>query len=222
MRLEGRWLRAVAALAAYIIKGIALSVRWQEEGDAGVRALIEAGQPFLLAFWHGRGVMVAQAYWRVGGRRIKILISEHRDGELIAATMAHWGYGAVRGSTKRGAVRGARGMLRAAHAGYDLAISPDGPRGPREVLQEGVVELARMSGLPIVPVTYSARWAKRFASWDGFLLPLPGARVVVLWGEPVRIPRDADTDTLIASQRALEATMIGLRQRADARVGRLD
>nr|WP_239058554.1 lysophospholipid acyltransferase family protein [Acidithiobacillus ferrianus] len=215
-------MRAVAALAAYIIKGIALSVRWQEEGDAGVRALIEAGQPFLLAFWHGRGVMVAQAYWRVGGRRIKILISEHRDGELIAATMAHWGYGAVRGSTKRGAVRGARGMLRAAHAGYDLAISPDGPRGPREVLQEGVVELARMSGLPIVPVTYSARWAKRFASWDGFLLPLPGARVVVLWGEPVRIPRDADTDTLIASQRALEATMIGLRQRADARVGRLD
>ncbi|WP_338027783.1 lysophospholipid acyltransferase family protein [Acidithiobacillus ferrianus] len=212
----------MAALAAYIIKGIALSVRWQEEGDAGVRALIEAGQPFLLAFWHGRGVMVAQAYWRVGGRRIKILISEHRDGELIAATMAHWGYGAVRGSTKRGAVRGARGMLRAAHAGYDLAISPDGPRGPREVLQEGVVELARMSGLPIVPVTYSARWAKRFASWDGFLLPLPGARVVVLWGEPVRIPRDADTDTLIASQRALEATMIGLRQRADARVGRLD
>ena len=215
-------MRAVAALAAYIIKGIALSVRWQEEGDAGVRALIEAGQPFLLAFWHGRGVMVAQAYWRVGGRRIKILISEHRDGELIAATMAHWGYGAVRGSTKRGAVRGARGMLRAAHAGYDLAISPDGPRGPREVLQEGVVELARMSGLPIVPVTYSARWAKRFASWDGFLLPLPGARVVVLWGEPVRIPRDADTDTLIASQQALEATMIGLRQRADARVGRLD
>ncbi len=215
-------MRAVAALAAYIIKGIALSLRWQEEGDAGVRALIEAGQPFLLAFWHGRGVMVAQAYWRVGGRRIKILISEHRDGELIAATMAHWGYGAVRGSTKRGAVKGARGMLRAARAGYDLAISPDGPRGPREILQEGVIELARMSGLPIVPVTYSARWAKRFASWDGFLLPLPGARVVVLWGEPVRIPRDADTDTLIASQRALEATMIGLRQRADARVGRLD
>lgn len=215
-------MRAVAALAAYIIKGIALSVRWQEEGEAGVRALIEAGQPFLLAFWHGRGVMVAQAYWRVGGRRIKILISEHRDGELIAATMAHWGYGAVRGSTKRGAVKGARGMLRAARAGYDLAISPDGPRGPREILQEGVIELARMSGLPIVPVTYSARWAKRFASWDGFLLPLPGARVVVLWGEPVRIPRDADTDTLIASQRALEATMIGLRQRADARVGRLD
>ena len=215
-------MRAVAALAAYIIKGIALSVRWQEEGDAGVRALIEAGQPFLLAFWHGRGVMVAQAYWRVGGRRIKILISEHRDGELIAATMAHWGYGAVRGSTKRGAVKGARGMLRAARAGYDLAISPDGPRGPREILQEGVIELARMSGLPIVPVTYSARWAKRFASWDGFLLPLPGARVVVLWGEPVWIPRDADADTLIASQRALEATMIGLRQRADARVGRLD
>ncbi|MBN6749234.1 DUF374 domain-containing protein, partial [Acidithiobacillus sp. PG05] len=98
----------VAALAAYIIKGMALSVRWHEEGDASVRALIEAGQPFLLAFWHGRGVMVAQAYRRVGGRRIKILVSEHRDGELIAATMAHWGYGAVRGSTRRGAVRGAR------------------------------------------------------------------------------------------------------------------
>ncbi|WCE94541.1 lysophospholipid acyltransferase family protein [Acidithiobacillus ferriphilus] len=222
MRLEGRSLRVVAALAAYIIKGMALSVRWHEEGDASVRALIEAGQPFLLAFWHGRGVMVAHAYWRVGGRRIKILVSEHRDGELIAATMAHWGYGAVRGSTRRGAVKGARGMLRAAHAGYDLAISPDGPRGPREVLQEGVIELARISGLPIVPVTYSARWAKRFASWDGFLLPLPGARGVILWGEPLRIPRDADKDTLIALQQTLEATMIDLRQRADARVGRIE
>ncbi|OYV72275.1 MAG: hypothetical protein B7Z70_15130, partial [Acidithiobacillus ferrivorans] len=76
--------------------------------------------------------------------------------------------------------------------------------------------------LPIVPVTYSARWAKRFASWDGFLLPLPGARGVILWGEPLRIPRDANKDTLIALQQTLEATMIDLRQRADARVGRIE
>lgn len=220
MRLAGRSLTIFAALAAYLIKGISITLRWQVEGDASVRRLIADGQPFILAFWHGRGVMIAEAYQRVGGRRIHVLISEHQDGEIIARTLAHWGYAAVRGSSRRGAVRGAKGLLRAARNGHDLAITPDGPRGPREVLQGGVIDLARISGLPVVPVSYSAKRAKRFASWDGFLLPYLGTRTVVIWGEPLWVPRDADQELQDALQQQLESTMITLRKQADLRVGR--
>lgn len=220
MRLEGRSLRLAARLAAFLIKGIALTLRWKEVGDAPVRQQIAAGQPFILAFWHGRGVMITEAYRRVGGRDIHVLISEHRDGELIAMTLAYWGYSAVRGSSRRGAVKGGRGMLKMALSGRTLAITPDGPRGPREVLQKGVIDLARISGLPIIPVSYSARRAKRFSSWDGFLLPYPGSRIVLTWGEALQIPRDADSVMQATLQQQLERTMIDLRKKADKLVGR--
>ncbi|MBU2738813.1 lysophospholipid acyltransferase family protein [Acidithiobacillus sp. ATCC 19703] len=220
MRLEGRSLRLVARMAAYMIRGISVTLRWEEVGDAQVRQLIVAGKPFILAFWHGRGVMITEAYRRVGGRDIDVLISEHRDGELIAMTLAHWGYSAIRGSTRRGAVKGGRGMLKAALSGRTLAITPDGPRGPREVLHKGVIDLARISGLPIIPVSYSARRAKRFSSWDGFLLPWLATRLVVTWGAAVYIPRDADELLRTELQKQLETSMIDLRKQADTLVGR--
>ncbi|MGC9127679.1 MAG: lysophospholipid acyltransferase family protein [Acidithiobacillus sp.] len=220
MRLSGRSLGLAAWLAALLLGTIGRSLRWRELGDAGVRALIARGQPFILVFWHGRLAMLPRLYRRVGGRRVKILISDHRDGELIARAMAHWGFAAVRGSSRQGAVRGAKGMLRAAREGFDLAITPDGPRGPREVLQEGVVELARLSGLPLVPVTFSARWAWEFGSWDRFLLPRPGSRAIALWGEPLWVARDQSPETLSQMARQLEDTMRSMRQRADGLVGR--
>ncbi|MBU2743478.1 MULTISPECIES: lysophospholipid acyltransferase family protein [Acidithiobacillus] len=220
MRLEGRSLRLAARLAAYLIRGISATLRWEEFGDAQVRQLIVAGKPFILAFWHGRGVMITEAYRRVGGRDIDVLISEHRDGELIAMTLAYWGYSAIRGSTRRGAVKGGRGMLKAALSGRTLAITPDGPRGPREVLQKGVIDLARISGLPIIPVSYSARRARRFSSWDGFLLPRLATRLVVTWGEALYIPRNADDLLQTELQKQLETSMIDLRKQADTLVGR--
>ncbi|MDD3760360.1 MAG: lysophospholipid acyltransferase family protein [Acidithiobacillus sp.] len=222
MRLAGRWQSRAAALAALVLRGVAQSLRWQEEGADRIRALRESGQPIILAFWHGRLALIPAAYRRIGGQRVKILISEHRDGELIAQVMSHWGYEAVRGSSRRGALKGAKGMLRAAREGYDLAITPDGPRGPREQLQAGVLELARWTGLPVVPVTFSARWGRRFASWDHFLFPLPGSRAVVLWGEPMYIATDASPAEMLALQRKLEDEMRAQRQRADRIMERVE
>lgn len=219
MRLEGPWQSRAAWFAAILLKAIATSLRWQEEGEERIRALHASGQPIILAFWHGRLALIPAAYHRIGGRRVKILISEHRDGELIAQVMSHWGYEAVRGSSRRGALKGAKGMLRAAREGYDLAITPDGPRGPREELQAGVLELARWTGLPIVPVTFSARWARRFASWDRFLFPAPFSRVVVLWGEPIVIAADMPAADMNVLQRQLEAQMRAQRQHADQLMG---
>lgn len=112
-----------------------------------------AGRNVIVAFWHGRQLMLPLAY---KGRGIAILISEHRDGELIARILRAFGLGGVRGSTTRGGARALRQLVRLGRAGTDLAVTPDGPRGPRCVAQAGVVELAKLTGLPIVPLTFAA------------------------------------------------------------------
>lgn len=215
MRLEDPWQGIAARVIANYIRLVAWTGRWRILGDATVQDLVRHNQPVLLAFWHGRLLMIPYAYQRLGGRKVHILISEHRDGELIARTMAHWGYQAVRGSSRRGAAKGLRGMLRIARSGSDLAITPDGPRGPREVLQSGVLEIARIAQIPIVPVSYSARWARTIKSWDRFLLPLPFTRGTILWGEPLWIPADANAETMASIGRSLETEMRNLTKRAD-------
>ncbi len=219
MRLQGRWQARAAWLAAVLLRMVVWSLRWREEGAEPIRALHAAGQPIILAFWHGRLALIPEAYRRIGGQRVKILISEHRDGELIAQVMSHWGYEAVRGSSRRGALKGAKGMVRAARTGYDLAITPDGPRGPREELQAGVLELARWTGLPVVPVTFSTAWGQEFSSWDHFLFPWPGSRAVVLWGEPLHVPADTAPADLQRMQGELQAVMRAQRRRADQLIG---
>ncbi len=118
-----------------------------------VKAFWEAGRPVILAFWHGRQLMLPLGY---GGSRLSILISEHRDGELIHRIVRRFGFDTVRGSTTRGGVRALRQLARLGRSGVGLAVTPDGPRGPRCVAQAGVVELAKLTGLPILPYTFAA------------------------------------------------------------------
>jgi lysophospholipid acyltransferase (LPLAT)-like uncharacterized protein len=118
-----------------------------------IRVFWEAGRPVIIAFWHGRQIMMPLCY---GGSRLSILISEHRDGELIHRIVRRFGFDTVRGSTTRGGARALRQMARLGRTGADLAVTPDGPRGPRRVAQAGVAELAKLTGLPIIPLTFSA------------------------------------------------------------------
>ena len=134
-----------------------------------VIAFWEAGRPILIAFWHGRQLMLPLAY---RGRGLYILISEHRDGELIHRIARRFGFHAVRGSTTRGGIRALRQLARVGRSGVDLAITPDGPRGPRCVAQAGVVELAKLTGLPIVPLTFAA--SKKNFSGVGTVSKSPG------------------------------------------------
>lgn len=117
-----------------------------------VEELSQEGRPYILAFWHGRLFLMPYSY---PGRSIAILISEHHDGELISRTMQRFGFRTARGSSTRGGVLGLREILRSIAAGSDAAFTPDGPRGPREKVQMGVIAAARLSGAPIVPVAFS-------------------------------------------------------------------
>jgi lysophospholipid acyltransferase (LPLAT)-like uncharacterized protein len=118
------------------------------------------GENFIVCFWHGRLLMMPFANLRGKG---KVLISRHRDGELIARVMAFFRLGTIRGSFRKGTVSSIREIMNNLREGYDVAITPDGPKGPRYSVKDGIVELARLTGKSIVPITYSASKKKLFS-----------------------------------------------------------
>ena len=153
-------------LGYWIIRGLGATLRFSERNRAAVEPFWGQGRSIIAAFWHGQQLMMPVGYW--GPRGIAVLISRHRDGELIARIVHRFGFRSVRGSTTRGGVAGLMGLARAARSGYDLAITPDGPRGPRHVAQAGAVHLAKLTGLPILPVAFDA--AKKKSSVPGTVL----------------------------------------------------
>jgi lysophospholipid acyltransferase (LPLAT)-like uncharacterized protein len=126
------------------------------------------------------------------GRRISVLSSQSRDGELMARTIARLGIDTSRGSSSRGGVLGLRTLLQKAEEGWDIGFTPDGPRGPAGEVKPGVILVAAATGLPIVPVAIAASRAKRLHSWDRFLVPLPLSKVHFVYGEPLTVPRRGD------------------------------
>ena len=139
------------------------------------------------------------------GRRISVLVSQSRDGELIARTVARLGIDSSRGSSSRGGIAGMRSLLRKAAEGWDIAFTPDGPRGPLREVQPGVILAAASTGLPILPVAIAASRAKLLRSWDRFMVPLPFSTVHIVYGEPLVVERRGDLEAAAAElKRRLE------------------
>jgi lysophospholipid acyltransferase (LPLAT)-like uncharacterized protein len=181
----------ISFLAAWAIRALRATLRLRYHGEARIRAWEAADERFILAFWHRHLLLMPYGY---RGRRISVLISQSRDGELIAQTVARFRIDASRGSSSRGGLAGMRSLLRKAEAGYDLAFTPDGPRGPASEVQPGVVLAAAATGLSIQPVAVAASRARRLRSWDRFLVPLPFATVHFVYGEPLAVARRGDLD----------------------------
>jgi lysophospholipid acyltransferase (LPLAT)-like uncharacterized protein len=160
---------------------------------------------YLYAFWHENILVPAYHY---GRRDIHVLISEHADGQMIAETCRHLGFRVVRGSATRGGARAIRQMVRRSRSAH-LAITPDGPRGPRRQVQPGVVYLAALTGLPIVPFGIAFERAWRMRSWDRFAVPYPYSAAVCVTAEPIRVPEDLRRDQLesyrLRVQNAMDA-----------------
>jgi lysophospholipid acyltransferase (LPLAT)-like uncharacterized protein len=178
----------LAWAGAAFIRMLRATVRMRFHGDASVRAFERGGRHFILAFWHRHLLLMRYAY---RGPKMSVLVSRSRDGELIARVMERLGIATSRGSTSRGGAAGLRDLLRRARGGWDLAVTPDGPRGPLREVQPGIVLAAAASGLPVIPVAIAASRRRELGSWDRMVLPLPGSRVHVVYGEPIEVPRDA-------------------------------
>ena len=149
-----------------------------------VRDLRRAGRPFIFALWHGQ---LLPLLWHHREEGVIILISEHRDGELVARAAESLGYGLIRGSSTRGAERALISLVRELQAGHEVAITPDGPRGPPATFAPGALVAAQRSDSFILPVAASADRAWRLRSWDRFMIPKPFARVTVAYGAPTKV-----------------------------------
>jgi len=149
-----------------------------------VRNLRANELPFIFALWHGH---LLPLLWHHRDEGVKVLISEHRDGELVARAAESLGYGLIRGSTTRGADRALISLVRELQAGHEVAITPDGPKGPPGKFAPGALIAAQRSGSFILPVAASASRSWRLKSWDKFMIPKPFARVTVAYGPPTKI-----------------------------------
>lgn len=208
---------ALSRIIAAYIRLVRATSRWRTvEGQIPAR-FWDAGEPFIGAFWHGRLLMMPLS-WRPNVA-MSMLISSHADGRLIARTIGHFGLGAIAGSTRRGGGQALRAMLRSLKRGEPVAFTPDGPRGPRMRAQGAIVDLARLSGRPIVAVAYatSRRWLA--PSWDRFVVALPFSRGVYVWGEPIHVPREADAAAVEQARRAVEERLNAVSAEADRLVG---
>lgn len=140
--------------------------------------------PFIFALWHGQ---LLPLLWHHRDEGVKILISEHRDGEMVARAAESLGYGLIRGSSTRGADRALISLVRELQAGREVAITPDGPKGPAGTFAPGALIAAQRSGSFILPVAASASSSWRLNSWDRFMIPKPFARVTVAYGPPTKV-----------------------------------
>ena len=148
---------------------------------------------YIYIFWHENLLMPAYHY---GNPNINVLISNHSDGEMIAQACTHLGFSLVRGSSTRGGIEAIRNMVKLSKAGGHIAITPDGPKGPRGVIQQGVIYLAAKSGLPIIPMGFAYSSVKRAKSWDKFVIPNPFSKVIMVTTPEIHIPADINKDSL--------------------------
>ncbi|CAA7620112.1 lysophospholipid acyltransferase family protein [Magnetospirillum sp. UT-4] len=204
-------------LVAQYIRLVHATGRWRTQGGDVPAAFWDRREPFILAFWHGRLLMMPRL-WR-GGMPIHMLISQHRDGLLIARTVAHLGISTVAGSSTRGGGSAMRSLMRLLKDGGCIGITPDGPRGPRMRVSMGTVTIARLSGRAIVPAACSARHRTLLRSWDRFLVPRPFTDGVFVWGAPMRLDKDCDEAAQEAFRLALERELTRLTDLADSLVG---
>ena len=191
--------------------------RWTVDGGEVPRRLRADGSGFILAFWHGRLMMIPMAWQRLAP--MHMLISAHRDGRIIADAVSYFGVHSIAGSTRRGGSGALRAMLKRLDAGECVGITPDGPRGPATVASGGIVNVARLAGVPIVPVVFATSRTRILPSWDRFRLALPFGRGVFLWGEPIEVARDLDADGLDRARLLVEGRMNEMAHEADRRVG---
>lgn len=190
--------RSAAFLIWLLIQAVTSTMRFRYEDPQGVFKP-PGKSPGIYCVWHNRLALCLKGYFsfaagRTGTPGMAAMASASRDGAFLAAIIERFGVKPVRGSSSR---RGAQALLELttwAERGWDLAITPDGPRGPRYVAQSGAISLAQLTGLPIVPAGYNLRSKIQLKTWDKFQVPMPFSSCEVVIGKPIRVPRDASDE----------------------------
>lgn len=211
-------LRAFAAewLGTWLVDRLCRSLRFEVAGDAALQAERECHGTVIGCSWHARmiGVLYQHRY-----QDACAIVSQHRDGELIARVLQRLGWTCVRGSTTRGGMRALAQLIRVVRQGRDIGFTPDGPRGPRYVAQVGAVYVAQKTGCPIIPVGFATRWYWEFNSWDRFRLPKPFSRAALHYGQAIHVPRDLEEADVETWRQRVEDGIRQVTREAEAAMG---
>lgn len=209
--------RLVGGLGGAALTALMRTLRWDVSGRERYDATWGAGDPVIFVLWHGR-LLPCSFYHR--GERLATLISQHRDGDYIAGVVeSWWGFRAIRGSSTRGGSAALRAIVRTLKRGTAVAITPDGPQGPRQRMKPGPLLAAQIAGVPIIPVSASGTgwW---LGGWDRFLIPRPFTRIRLIYGEPMVVPREADAAAITSLSDELEERLNDVTRQADQDVSR--
>lgn len=207
--------RLAAALIYGAIRCVAATLRYHWRNETGMFQPGEPLQPVIFAIWHNRLALSLVVYVRYAQRidprrKLAALVSASGDGGLLARVLEHFGVQPVRGSSSRRGPQALRELTSSARRGFDLAITPDGPRGPCYVVNEGVIAAAQLTGLKIIPVSYQLGWRFQLKSWDRFQIPLPFSRCDVVYGAPLVVPREITPERREQLRGELEGKLIAL------------
>lgn len=167
-----------------VLRALSKTWRYRAINDQPVKDLRKAGTPILFALWHGQ---MLPLLWYHRNQGVAVVVSEHSDGEIIARILEWMGYRLIRGSTSRGADRALLGIVRTLKDGNDVAITPDGPRGPARQFAQGAIVAANRAKAPVVPALAHVDRAWILSSWDGFVIPKPFARITIAYGPPTYV-----------------------------------
>jgi lysophospholipid acyltransferase (LPLAT)-like uncharacterized protein len=205
-RLSSGFLPALIYLAVRVLYA---TMRIRIVGGEIPRPFHDREEGVIVVFWHNKLLMSPFAYM---GKDMNVLISSHGDGELIANAIKWFDFHLVRGSSSKGGAVAIRELVRLGRKNSDMAITPDGPRGPAEVAKQGVAHVARVTGRPILPLSFASSRFRRFDSWDRFLLPYPFSSGVFVWGEPLYYRKG---ETLETFRLRIEEALRDTTRRAD-------
>jgi lysophospholipid acyltransferase (LPLAT)-like uncharacterized protein len=214
---RAKWHQQLAAwLIWLVVRAMALTVRYRLDDRSGYFS----GPPketLIFAVWHNRLALVLDLYdryvrQRQPERRMAAIVSASKDGGMLARVLELFRVQPVRGSSSRRGAQALRELVSWGERGLDLAITPDGPRGPCYTVRDGVVATAQLTGLPIVPVSFRLHWKIRLKSWDRFQIPLPFSRCDITTGRVMRVPREATEAERETLRQELEAELRAITQ----------
>jgi lysophospholipid acyltransferase (LPLAT)-like uncharacterized protein len=200
-----------------LLRALARTWRMTVVGEEHLETVLSDDRGHFMALWHGRMVIGLSHH---SDRNWFALVSASQDGDILGGLLERFGYRLVRGSSRRGGAKAVREMLGVLGAGAVVIITPDGPRGPRHAMNPGITWLARATGFPIVPIGFACRRAWHAPSWDRFTLPLPWTRVIMVYGRPVEIPREAGEENLAAASEAVREGLSRAERRGFELLGR--
>ena len=194
--------------AGAIIAALMVTVRWRAHKDQNIKEILRRNEGVVLVFWHER--LLAMPWLWPSVFPLFALQSPHADGRMMSHAIGCFGVKTVWGSSNRSPLSGLRGLKRVLDNGHSVAITPDGPRGPKYEVQEGVVMLAQLTGLPVVPMSAQIHSKKVLGSWDGFQVPLPFARCDIRMGEPIWVDRKGHEVEREVARRQIQERMMAL------------